>query len=130
MAHAKILLTSLLGGAALILGGAAAMTVMPDGFIQTAQAQDAAASAVDTAKAAGRIGEQADGYLGAVVSLSPAEQAAMDEINIKRKTVYTKLARDKGVSIEDVAALTAEKLVEKAPRGHMIRDGFGNWIKK
>lgn len=125
MAHMKTLFISLLGGAALIGGAVAGTTFLPDMFVAGAQAQTA-----DDLKDAGKIGETAEGYLAAVNTLSPAEQAAMDEINSKRKTVYTRLAREQGVSVSDVAKLTAEKLVAKAPSGQMIRDGFGTWVKK
>ncbi len=125
MAHVKTLFVSLLGGAALLAGGFAATTVLPDAFVATASAAD-----INSLKNSGKVGETAEGYLAAVGSLSAAEQGVVDEINAKRKTVYTRLARDQGVSVSDVAKLTAEKLVAKAPSGHMIRDGFGKWVKK
>lgn len=132
MARLKVYTLSALTGLALVFGGAA--VIAPSVFAPNAIAQSSPSAGVtqtiDAAKDAGRIGEQADGYLGAVTSLNATEQAAMDEINILRKSAYTKIARDKGVSVEDVAKLTAEKLVAKAPSGHMIRDGFGKWVKK
>ncbi|WP_017932173.1 YdbL family protein [Robiginitomaculum antarcticum] len=125
MAQMKTLIMSVLGGAALIGGVVAGTTLLPDMLVASAQAQTA-----DDLKDQGKIGETAEGYLAAVTTLTSSEQAAMDEINAKRKTVYTRLAREQGVSVSDVAKLTAEKLVAKAPSGHMIRDGFGAWVPK
>jgi uncharacterized protein YdbL (DUF1318 family) len=97
-----------------------------------ATAQSAARATVDAAKSAGKIGETAAGYLEAVsgMTLSSAERGAMNEINIGRKSHYTKLAEAQGVSVEVVAALTGEKLIAKAPSGSKILAANGKWMTK
>ena len=92
-----------------LIGGAVALseTFTPAAYAQTSSAK----SIVDQAKTSGTVGERLDGYLGLVSgSASASVQAAMNEINIRRKSVYTKLARAQNVSVEVVAALSGEKL--------------------
>ena len=79
--------------------GAGAIALNTQG-LNSAQAQSASAKAtVDSAKAAGKIGETAAGYLDAVnnQSLDAATSAAMKEINIARKALYTRLANEQNV---------------------------------
>lgn len=101
--------------------------------MNTALAQSASAKAmVDSAKTAGKIGETAAGYLDAVngQSLDAATSAAMKEINIARKSLYTRLANEQNVKTEVVAALTGEKQVAKAGAGEYVLKSPGSWIKK
>jgi uncharacterized protein YdbL (DUF1318 family) len=119
---------SLLLGAVLVAGAVSAVQIM-DAPIATAQAS--AKSVVDAAKANGEVGEQADGYLGLVSgNVSSGVRAAVNEINIRRKSVYTDLARQQSVSVEAVSQLMAEKLIAKSPSGTMVKDGNGNWVRK
>ena len=56
-----------------------------------------AKSAVDTAKTAGIVGEQADGFLGFVKpSSDPATKAAVDDINAGRAALYREAAAKNG----------------------------------
>jgi len=115
---------SLLGGAILTAG-----VVNP----VTAQAQiQSSKSIVNAALAQGVIGETVSGYLapvdGAVVS--QGVRNAMNEINIGRKSVYTRLAREQNLSVEVVAALTGEKQIAKAPSGQKVLDRSGAWRTK
>jgi len=104
--------------ATLLLGGMAMLGVTTP----TAAAQvGAAKKIVDAAKSQGTVGETIDGYL------APEVQAAVNEINIRRKSVYTSLARQKGTSPENVAGVSGEKLVAKAKTGEKIRLSGGAW---
>ena len=89
-----------------------------------------AKTVVDQAIAAGKIGETIGGYLAEVKGISDAERRAMNEINIGRKSVYTRLAGQKGVSVDVIARLSGEKQLEKAARGTMIMDESGRWKAK
>lgn len=100
--------------------------------LNVAQAQTLSAKAiVDRAIAEGKVGETAGGYLAAVNSqaLDRATDAAMREVNIGRKSAYTRLARDQGVKPEVVAALTGEKQISKARRGEYVMTATG-WRQK
>lgn len=97
----------------------------------TAQAQSSKAI-INAAKAKGVIGETAAGYLAETGSgsVSAAERAAMNEVNIGRKSVYTRLARDQNVQIEVVAAITGEKQLSKAKPGEKVMNASGVWVTK
>lgn len=114
--------------AALAVMGASITTVS---FVSTpVAAAQSAKSVVDSAISAGRIGETIDGYLAAVTSLSDAERNAMNEINIGRKSAFTKLATKQGVSVEVVARLIGEKQLAKAAPGTKVMAENGVWITK
>ncbi len=120
----------------LVIGAMAALTFVAAGaatvsVFNAAPAYAASAkSVVDQAIAAGRIGETIGGYLAAVGSINDAERNAMNEINIGRKSVYTSLAEQKGVSVDVIARLSGEKQLSKAAAGTMIMDESGSWKAK
>jgi len=76
-------------------------------------------------------GGQADGYLGLVTGTASAEiRAAVNDINIRRKQAYTRMARDKGESVENVGKVFALDLISRVPAGQMYKDGNGSWKRK
>ncbi len=93
-----------------------------------ALALPALALTLEEARTAGLIGEQADGYVGAV-SASPEVTALVQEINRKRLEHYRGIAAKNNLEVDKVARLAGEKLIEKAAPGEMIRDN-GGWKKK
>lgn len=123
----KKLLIAAVTAAGLMTGGALILQTSGD---NVAAAQSSAKAVVDAAKSRGEIGERIDGYLGVVGSPSAAVRAAMDEINIGRKSVYTELAREQNVKTEVVARLTGEKQIAKAARGEFVMGETGQWAKK
>jgi uncharacterized protein YdbL (DUF1318 family) len=96
-----------------------------------AAATPARADALDQAKAAGHVGERYDGYLGVVRDDAPASaKALVEDINARRKDHYARIAKEENTSVEAVAAIAGEKLVEKAPSGHYVKPGpSGLWVK-
>lgn len=93
-----------------------------------AMAQDAVISA---AKAAGTVGEQADGYLGTKGSVSADVRAAVDALNIKRRAAYTELAAKRSVTVQDMAAVTGcQTLASRVSQGQIYRIGAGDWQTK
>lgn len=66
-----------------------------------AQAADPALTA---AIAAGAVGEQADGYLGAAKPIGGDVRSAMEALNIKRRAAYTDQASKHGVALREWAA--------------------------
>ena len=115
-------------GASLVLGGIAMSPALSaPAFAQTVSAK----SIVDNAKSKGLVGERIDGYLGLVMgSVSPEIQSAVNEINIRRKSLFTKLAREQGVEIAVISRLTGEKLIAKASAGEKIMGDDGVWRTK
>ncbi|HZV56120.1 MAG TPA: DUF1318 domain-containing protein [Sphingobium sp.] len=94
-----------------------------------AVAQDAVVSA---AKAAGTVGEQADGYLGIKGTVSNDVRAAVDALNIKRRAAYTDLAAKRsGATVADVAAATGcQTLKSRVAQGQIYRLPGGDWQVK
>jgi hypothetical protein len=96
-----------------------------------AVAQDAKAR-VDAAKAAGIVGEQADGFLGFVTGAAdPALRAAVAEINAGRADLYRQAAAKNGVSPEAAGAAAFNTVVKANLRpGEFYKPAGGGWVKK
>lgn len=88
---------------------------------------------IDQAMGAGKVGEQADGYLG-FVRPPAAEEADLrrrvQEVNIRRRAVYADVSRQSGESVDRVALLQAFRQIGKAPAGEWFRDVSGRWCAK
>lgn len=97
-------------------------------FAAPALAQD---SVVEQARAAGLVGEQADGYLGIVGSAPGDLKARVDQINIKRRALYTQTASERGVTVDAMAAATACELFQsRVGPNQAYRDESGAWRKR
>jgi uncharacterized protein YdbL (DUF1318 family) len=85
---------------------------------------------LDEARANGRVGERADGYVAAVKD-SPSDEVKqlVAEVNAKRRAYYGEIAQRNGAPVEAVAALAGQKLIANAPAGWFVNDGSG-WKKK
>ncbi|MEM0986148.1 MAG: YdbL family protein [Pseudomonadota bacterium] len=112
---------------ALVAIGAASMLVGKIG--PQAEAQG---STISSAKQAGVVGERIDGYLGFVEN-GPADRSLrrqVQEINAKRRAVYDELASDTDTTTEQVARVTAEKQIARAPQGQFYMNERGRWERK
>ena len=87
-------------------------------------------AAVDAAKAAGTVGEQADGYLGIVSGADGTVTAAVNSINAGRRQVYTQTATKSGVTPDAAGQATGAQLIAKTPAGQYIKPLGGAWTKK
>jgi uncharacterized protein len=88
---------------------------------------------IDTAMTAGTIGEQADGYLGFVRPPTTAQadlQRRVNEVNIRRRSVYIQVARDGGETLDRVALLQALRQITKAAPGEYFQDLSDTWCVK
>ena len=91
----------------------------------------ALAETLDGARAKGLVGERPDGYVGAVVSPSADIQSLITTVNTQRRAKYEQIAKQKGVPVEQIGALTAEKIVQdNLQPGWFYMDTGGNWVKK
>lgn len=106
VAIAALSLASLPGGAAL------------------AQARDPAYAA---ARAAGEVGEQGDGYLGVVGGGGPALHRIVEDINIRRKAVYSERAQAQHATVEEYAFTTGCLLIAQTQPGEKYLAPGGNW---
>ena len=92
--------------------------------IQSANAMDFA-----TAKSKGLVGEQSDGYIGAVKSSTEID-ALVNEINTKRKEAYKKISAENGQPLDVVESLAAKKLYDKLQPSEYYKSEDGNWAQK
>lgn len=82
-------------------------------------------SGVSAAIAAAQVGERADGYLGVRGQISDAVRAEVEQINIKRRALYTQKAGERGVAIEAIAAATACQTLKRVGVGQAYSLGSG-----
>ncbi len=83
--------------------------------------------AYEAARAAGQIGEKADGYLGIVGAASPALQRIVNDINIKRRAVYASKAQENNATLEEYALSTACQLILNTKPGEKYQAPDGSW---
>lgn len=97
-----------------------------------ALALPALAETLDGARAKGLIGERPDGYVGIVSSAAgPDVQTLVNNINEQRRAKYEQISKQKGVPVEQIGAITAEKIItEHLQPGWYYMDAGGKWVKK
>jgi uncharacterized protein len=103
-----------------ILLGAAGLALLSVAGVAWAQ------GAVTGAIAAGQVGERADGYLGIRGSVGADVRAEVEQINIKRRALYTQRAAERGVAVEAIAAATACQAMKRVGVGQAYSLG-GGW---
>jgi uncharacterized protein len=88
------------------------------------------AADLTSAKAAGIIGEQANGYIGFVKSASDDVKTLVSEVNSKRKARYKKIAKAQKISLNEVEKIGGKKVIEKTKSGNYIKRAGKGWTKK
>jgi uncharacterized protein len=84
--------------------------------------------AYQSARQSGLVGEKSDGYLGFVTAPSPAIEALVDDINIKRKAAYSKEALANGATVEEMALRSGCRLIaERTVAGEKYQTPNGTW---
>jgi len=91
----------------------------------------ARADSLGEAKAAGWVGEQADGMLGIANSSAPeSAKALVQSVNAKRREGYASIAKKNGTSPAAVAALAGDRNIAKTQAGHYVKRSGEGWQKK
>jgi len=99
-------------------------------FAMLAATSGAYALDVQSAKAQGLVGEQADGYLGIPNPPGSDEvQKLVADTNLKRRAHYQDIAKTNGTSLEAVQELAGQKLIQTAKPGEYVRGTDGIWVK-
>ncbi|MFT3729309.1 MAG: YdbL family protein [Terricaulis sp.] len=98
-------------------------------MVTPAHAQQGADPVVAQARAAGQVGEQADGYVGVVTgeTVSAEVRAHVEQLNIRRRTAYTSAASQANASVSDFAAATACQRFRNLSTGERYRNEAGQW---
>ena len=113
----------------LLLSAAAALAVTIAAVAPAAAIED---PVLNAAIADNQIGEQADGYLGAVDGAGPTTEARarMNQVNLRRRDTYTTRAQQNAVTVDEYARTFACMLLEKnTPAGASWRDQNGTWLR-
>ncbi|MEO0872169.1 MAG: YdbL family protein [Pseudomonadota bacterium] len=79
------------------------------------------------ARAAGKIGEQVDGYLGIVVEPTPELQRIVDDINIKRRAVYAQKAQENNATMEEYALSVGCQAIARTVPGEKYQAPDRSW---
>jgi uncharacterized protein YdbL (DUF1318 family) len=118
-------------GRELIGIGAAVMAALALPSASVAQSAEAKAT-VDRAKAAGVVGEQADGFLGFVTEpADPAIRQAVAEINAGRAQVYREAAERTGTTPAAAGASAYTQVVQaRLKPGEYFKPVNGGWTRK
>ncbi len=82
------------------------------------------------ARAGGEIGEKTDGYLGYVVTPSGQLRALVDDLNIKRRAVYSERARATGSTVEEYAFTSGCRLISQTVAGEKYQGPSGAWLTR
>ena len=98
-------------------------------FAQTSQQK----AMIDSAKAQGVVGEQADGYLGirTPAAASAELRTAVTATNDGRRSVYARSAAEAGVTADVAAARMFEaNLFPRVTSGQWYRNAQGQWVQR
>ncbi len=89
-------------------------------------AMPATAADLAQAKASGMVGEQMNGLLGLVQPDAPDEvKALVNSVNAQRQAEYQRIAAKNGVSVDEVAKLTAQKVIGQTASGQFVQTPSG-----
>ena len=107
-----------------LLAGAAGLVAL-SALAVPAQAQRDPAYAA--ARANGSIGEQIDGYLGIVGEETQQLRDLVNDINIKRRAVYTEKARENSATVEAYATTAGCQAIARTVPGEKYQAPDGSW---
>jgi uncharacterized protein YdbL (DUF1318 family) len=79
------------------------------------------------ARASGQVGEKVDGYLGVVGGGTPALRALVDDLNIKRRAVYTQKAQAQHATVQEYAFTSGCLLIAQTAPGEKYQAPDGSW---
>ena len=98
---------------------AAAAFALAGGAILATPAQAQRDPAYEAARAAGKVGERMDGYLGIV--------GMVNDINIKRRAVYAQRAQAANATVEEYALTAGCIAIAKTVPGEKYQAPDGSW---
>ena len=81
------------------------------------------------ARAAGLVGEQLNGYV-AVVKPAPEVETLVESVNAKRRQEYLRISRENNQSVDVVAKLAAEQIINNLDAGSLYKGSDGSWKKR
>ncbi len=82
------------------------------------------------AKSAGQVGERYDGYLGYAVAPDPRLRGQVESVNIRRRSLYTNLAAQRGASRVEVGITAGCELLATVVVGEAYLLGDNVWRRR
>ena len=79
------------------------------------------------ARASGKVGEKIDGYLGIVGGGDAALQAIVNDINIKRRAVYSDKAKANNATLDEYALTAGCQAILATRPGEKYQAPDGSW---
>ena len=92
--------------------------------------QPAHAISLQAARASGVVGETPRGYVAPVGQPNAEVAALVNEVNNNRRSEYEKIAKQQGISVEQVGIITANKVKSQLPAGSYVMNPDGSWVRK
>ena len=108
-----------------LIAATLALAAAGAGFASPAFAQRDPAYAA--ARAAGKVGEKIDGYLGIVGSADAALQAIVNDINIKRRALYSQKAQAANATLDEYALTAGCQAIMATRPGEKYQAPDGTW---
>lgn len=106
---------------------AAAALLLTVPMAAQAQSRDPAYAA---ARASGQIGEKMDGYLGYIGTPSAALRAVVEDLNIKRRAVYSDRAKAANATVEEFAFTAGCLAISRTTPGEKYQAPGGGWATR
>ena len=82
------------------------------------------------ARASGKVGEKMDGYLGIVGAATPDLQRIVNDINIKRRAVYSERAQATNATLEEYALTAGCQAILATSPGEKYQAPDGSWATR
>ena len=86
--------------------------------------------AYDAARSAGQIGEKMDGYLGIVGAETAALRRLVNDLNIKRRAVYSEKAQSANATLEEYAFAAGCQAIARTAPGERYQAPDGSWATR
>lgn len=88
------------------------------------------AMSLQEAKTSNLVGEQSNGYLGAIGQPSPEVESLINDINSRRKAEYQRIANSTGSTVYAVEQLAGEKAIQDTSSGRYVKRSGQGWSIK
>ncbi|WP_407644591.1 YdbL family protein [Erythrobacter mangrovi] len=82
------------------------------------------------ARSAGQVGEKMDGYLGIVGAETPELRRIVNDINIKRRAVYSERAKATNATLEEYALTAGCQAILATVPGEKYQAPDGTWATR
>ncbi|MFC3174169.1 YdbL family protein [Novosphingobium bradum] len=82
------------------------------------------------AREAGRVGEKMDGYLGIVGPATAELKTMVDDLNIKRRAVYSQQAQAQHATVEEYALTAGCLAIARTVPGEKYQAPDGSWATR